>query len=132
VYNIAGWNANGLTQRIKEVEVFLNTQKIDIFLVSETHFTERNYVNIPYYITYATSHLDGRAHAGSAIIIKTDMKHHELAKYEKEHIPATNISIKDWDGNRDHLSHLLPPRHAIKKEYYSSFINSVGHRSGWR
>jgi exonuclease III len=33
VYNIAAWNANGLLQRIKE-EVFLNTQKIDVLLVS--------------------------------------------------------------------------------------------------
>jgi hypothetical protein len=55
---------------MKEVEVFLNTQKIDILLVSETHFTEQNYVNIPNYIAYATNHPDGIAHAGSAIIIK--------------------------------------------------------------
>jgi hypothetical protein len=40
VYKIAAWNANGLTQHLKEVEVFLITQKIDILLVSETHFTE--------------------------------------------------------------------------------------------
>lgn len=95
VYNIATWNANGLIQRIKEVQVFLNTQKIDILLVSETHFTEQNYVNIPNYITYATNHPDGRAHAGEAIIIRTDIKHHELAKYETDHIRATNISIED-------------------------------------
>jgi exonuclease III len=51
IYNIAAWNANGLLQRIKEVEVFVNTQKIDFLLVSETHFTEQNYVNIPNYFT---------------------------------------------------------------------------------
>jgi exonuclease III len=74
IYNIAAWNANGLLQCIKEVEVFLNTQKIDVLLVSETHFTEQNYVNIPNYITYATNHPDGRAHAGSAIIIRKGKK----------------------------------------------------------
>jgi hypothetical protein len=26
------------------------------------------------------------------------MKHHELAKYETDHIQATNINIEDWDG----------------------------------
>jgi exonuclease III len=91
VYNIAAWNANGLIQRIKDVEVFLNTQKIDIPLVSETHITEQNYVNVPYYTTYATNHPDGRAHACSAIIIRKAIKHHELAKYD--HIQAVNISI---------------------------------------
>jgi exonuclease III len=99
VYNIAAWNANGLLQRIKEVEVFLNTQKIDILLVSETHFTEQNYVNILNYITYATNHLDRRAHAGSAIIIRKNIKHHELPKYETDHIQAMNVSSEDWDGN---------------------------------
>jgi exonuclease III len=63
------WNANGLTQRMKDVEVFLNTQKIDILLVSKTHFTEQNYVKIPTYITYAINCLDGKAHAGSAVIM---------------------------------------------------------------
>jgi hypothetical protein len=56
VYNIASWNANGLTHRIKEVEVvFLNTQKIDILLVSETRCAEQNYVNIPNCISHATN-----------------------------------------------------------------------------
>jgi hypothetical protein len=93
------WNANGLIQRIKVVQVFNTTQKIDILWVSETHFTQQNYVNIPNYIIYATNHLDGRAHAGSAIIIRKDIKHNELPKYETNHIQAMNISIKDWDGN---------------------------------
>jgi exonuclease III len=52
VHNIAAWNTNGLIQVIKEVEVFLNTQKTDILLVSETHFTEQNYV-----ILQTTSHM---------------------------------------------------------------------------
>jgi hypothetical protein len=38
--------------------------------VSETHFTERNYVKIPTYTTHAASHPNGTAHAGSTIIIR--------------------------------------------------------------
>jgi hypothetical protein len=83
---------------LKEVEVFLNTQKIDILLVSEPHFTEQTYVNIPNYTTYATNHPDERAYAYSALIRRKDVKHHELAKYEVDHIQAANISIEDWDG----------------------------------
>jgi hypothetical protein len=49
------------------VEVFPNTQKTDILLVSETHFRERNYIKIPNYITHDAKYPDGRAHAGSAI-----------------------------------------------------------------
>jgi exonuclease III len=57
------WNENGLTKLVKEVEVFLNTQETDILLVSETHFTEQNFVKISTYTSYATNHPDGRDHA---------------------------------------------------------------------
>jgi exonuclease III len=125
IYNIAAWNANGLLQRIKEVEVFLNTQKIDVLLVSETHFTEQNYVNIPNYITYATNHPDGRAHAGSAIIIRKCIKHHELPKYETDHIQATIVSIEDWDGNLTISTIYCPPSHKIKPEQLNALINGI-------
>jgi exonuclease III len=36
---IAQWNANGLAQHKGEVQLFLQQNKIDILLVSETHFT---------------------------------------------------------------------------------------------
>jgi hypothetical protein len=121
-YKTPAWNANGLTQRIKEVEIFLNTQKIDNLLVSETHFTEQDSVNIPNYITYTVNHPDGRAHAGSDIIIRKYVKHHELVKYE------TNIRIEDWDENLTISAIYCPPSHTIKKQDYAAFINSLGHR----
>jgi hypothetical protein len=81
------------------VEVFLNSQKIGTLLVYETIFKGQNCVNTPNSITYATNLPDGKEHAGSAIIIRKDIKHYELAKYEMDHIQAKNISIEDWDGN---------------------------------
>jgi hypothetical protein len=69
-------------------------------LGSEPHLTELlKYTNIRNYTTHATSHPDWGSHAGSAIIIRKDIKHHELAKYETDNIQAMNISIEDSDGN---------------------------------
>lgn len=45
--------------------------KIDIFLISKSHATERTVVKIPNYTVYYAYLPDGNAHAGSAIIIKT-------------------------------------------------------------
>jgi hypothetical protein len=47
--NYSNVERNGRTQRIKYVEVLLNTQQIDILLVSETHFRGRKYTKIPNY-----------------------------------------------------------------------------------
>ena len=46
---IALWNANGVSQHRLELQIFLNTEDIDIMLISETHFTHRSYFIIPKY-----------------------------------------------------------------------------------
>lgn len=40
-------------------------------------------------------HPDGKAHGGSAILIRKDIKHYETNSYCKEHIQATSIIVED-------------------------------------
>lgn len=72
------WNANGVSQHKNEVQNLLYEKKIHIALITETHFTQNTNFNIPGYSLYKTDHPDGSAHAGSAILISSDIKHHEL------------------------------------------------------
>ena len=47
---ITQWNANGLSERRQEMEVYLNSNKIDIMLISETRYTNsRQHLSIPNY-----------------------------------------------------------------------------------
>jgi exonuclease III len=69
-------NANGLCNHIHEITPFLQRYKVDILLISETHFTPRSYVRIPNYIVYNTLHPDGTAHGGTAIVIRKTVKHY--------------------------------------------------------
>jgi len=48
-------SANGLAQHKGEVQFFLQQNKIDILLVSETHFTTKTHFQIPQYSTYYTN-----------------------------------------------------------------------------
>jgi len=52
---IAQWNVNGLGQHKGEVQLFLQQNKIDILLVSETHFITKTHFQIPQYNTYYTN-----------------------------------------------------------------------------
>ena len=70
-------NAHGLAQHILEVKYFIKANQIDILLISETHFTTKNYFNIPGYKFYHVMHPDGTAHGGSAILIRDNIKHLE-------------------------------------------------------
>ncbi len=81
VLKIVAWNANGLCQHAHELEIYLNTFNIDIILISETHLVIKSKINIKNYNIYYTNHPDGKGHGGSAIIIKSSIKHSEMRKY---------------------------------------------------
>lgn len=125
---LAIWNANGLSQHGQEVKSFLIEQEIDVMLISETHNTSRSFLKIPRYTIYHTNHPDGTAHGGTAVIIKNIIKHHEIEKYEKEHLQATSVVIEDWLGLITISAIYCPPKHAIKMEQFDHFYNSLGHR----
>lgn len=127
-YKIAVWNANGLWQHRKEVEMFLNFNNIDVFLISETHFTERNYFSIFNYNTYKTLHPDGTAHGGTAILIRKQIKHYELPQFKSPHIQATNVCITDWNGDLTVSAVYCPPRHNIRRNDFIEFFNTLGPR----
>lgn len=125
---IAIWNANGLSQHAQEMKAFINEHKLDIILVSETHFTNRSYFNIRNYTIYDTKHPDGTAHGGTAIIIKNNIKHYELQKFQKEHIQATSVVVEDWIGSLTISALYSPPKHSITKAQYLEYFKTLGTR----
>jgi exonuclease III len=75
--------------RKEEIKLFLNQNFKDVLLISETHFTTKNYFSIPRYKLYYTNHPEGTAHGGTAILIKETIEQYELLKYEEDSIQAT-------------------------------------------
>lgn len=97
-------------------------------LISETHYTTRSYLRIPKYKLYHTNHPDGTAHGGTAVIIRDNIKHHKTNSYIKNHLQATSIVVEDWSGPVTFSAVYYPPRHSIKKEQFTDFFTSLGHR----
>lgn len=125
---IALWNANGLTQHRLEVETFLINHKIDIMLISESRFTNRSYIQIPKYKIYDTKHPGGGAHGGTAIIIKANIKHNEIQKYEHDYLQATSIIVEDWNGPITISAVYCPPKHTISHQIFSKFFSTLGNK----
>ena len=67
-------------------------------LLSEAHFTDKNYLNINGYKFYHTQHPSGKAHGSTGIIIKSNIKHYELPPFQKDYLQATNVAIEDCHG----------------------------------
>ncbi|GFV37005.1 probable RNA-directed DNA polymerase from transposon X-element [Trichonephila clavipes] len=76
---IAAWNANGVRSRILEVRDFINKHSLDILLIQETHLRPGVSIRVPNYTLYRNDR-DTQIHpsGGTAILIKSSLKHHHL------------------------------------------------------
>jgi len=54
---ILQFNANGLKNHAFELETVLNNKRIDIALITETHFTKYSYIHIPGYTLIKTTQI---------------------------------------------------------------------------
>ena len=126
--NIAIWNANGLSHRLLEIKNFLQIHNIDVMLISETHFTIKNYFKLPYHEVYDTKHPDGKAHGGTAIIIKKCLNHFENEKYSEKFLQATTITIMERKGPITLSAVYCPPKYSISSETFQKFFENLGNR----
>lgn len=125
---IMAWNANGLLQHQNELQVVLNTEKIDVCLISESHFTKESFIKLKGYKTYHALHPDNTARGGSTIIIKEHIYHYEEFKYEEQHIQAVAVCVRTKRYPVIITALYCPPKHALKAAHYKSFLEKLGNR----
>lgn len=125
---IAVWNANGLTNKLNEMEFFMKEKYIDIFLISETHLTTRSYVNIRGYDFIYTNHPDGKAHAGAGLFIKSTLKYEIAEECKLDYLQAAGVKVVCNNRPINIYAIYFPPRHAIKCEEYENFFRKLSHR----
>lgn len=73
-------------------------------------------------------HPDGKAHGGSAILIKSNIRHHQSETYCKDHIQATSVVVFDWISDITISALYCPPRHTIKEEHFNDYFKTLGNR----
>lgn len=125
---IIAWNANGLNARAQELDVFLRINNIDVALISETHFTEKNFIKIMGYKAYWTLHPSGRARGGTAILIKQNILHFQQEEIKEAFMQATIITINHGGAELSLGAIYCPPRHNIARNQYVSIFNKLGPR----
>lgn len=123
---IVTWNANVLRQHETELEIFLEEQKIDICLISETYFTKESNFKIRCFITYHTLHPSNNARGGASVIIRDNIKHHEETKFSTESIQASAVQIRYKRYQFITAAIYSPPKYNIKQDKYSKFFQTLG------
>lgn len=87
------WNANGILKNINELQFTLNENKIDIAMISETHLTHKNFLNLNGYESLRADHPDGTAHGGSALLISHKIPHSPFPSHTSDNIQIIASSI---------------------------------------
>lgn len=126
--NFAVWNANGLCLHAQELKIFIKTHNLDIVLVSETHFTDRSYFNIPQFSIYSTNFPDNTAHGGAAVIINNKIKHYELPEHKEEHLQAASVMVQSTRGDLAISAIYCPPKFSIKQAQFENFFQNLGNK----
>lgn len=125
---IAVWNANGVPNKLNEIEFFMKTKHIDLFLISETHLTTKSYVKIRGYDFVCTNHPDGKAHAGAGLFIKSTIRYEIAEEFCAPYIQASGIKLVCNNRTVSIYSIYLPPRHSISCEQFENFFKKLGPR----
>ena len=112
----------------QEVLTFLHINKIDILLISESHFTNLTVFKVPHYNVYHTPHPDGTAHGGTTLIIRKIISHYELSPYQTNKIQATVVEIKTMPWRLTVAAIDSPPRRSISTDEYKDFLQTLGNR----
>ncbi|PNF19341.1 putative RNA-directed DNA polymerase from transposon X-element [Cryptotermes secundus] len=95
-------------------------------LISETHFTNKSYIKIPNFNIYHTNHPDGTAHAGTAVMIRNNIKHYEKEGYKQENIQATSVVVQEHSSEITISSIYCPPKHNNKHKDFEHFFKTLG------
>lgn len=74
------------------------------------------------YSIYAKNHPDGTAHRGTAIIIRTAIKHADLEGYKTEEIQATTVIVEDGICSYYVSSVYCPTKHKLTESLLDKYF----------
>jgi Reverse transcriptase (RNA-dependent DNA polymerase)/Endonuclease-reverse transcriptase len=106
---VSAWNANGIQARRTEFHSFITTNSIDVALLCETRLTANNRLLLANYAVYRTDRPTGRG-GGTAIAVKTGIKHHQLVLPALAQLEATGVMTTTRNGPLRIIAVYRPPR----------------------
>jgi len=97
-FKIAYWNAAGVTNKVNELEAFMNLHNLDVMMLAETklnpnQMTGANITNINGYHCYTTTRPSHFRSGGVAILIKNGIKHMALQPMGLNQLQCAPVAI---------------------------------------
>jgi len=121
------FNSNGLKNHSNELQLVLQEKRIDIALISETHFTKYAHIPIPCYQLLKTNHPDNSAHGGAAIYIKSSLSFQNLPNFCQPHLQSCAVLLHLNNIPTTLAAIYSPPRHNINIQNYIDYFSTFSH-----
>jgi hypothetical protein len=121
------WNANGILKNINELQITLIEKTIDIAMISETHLTHNNFLNIHGYETLRADHPDGTSHGGTALLISNRIPHSLFPSHSSNKLQIIASSIVLNSIPISFASAYFPPGCLFLDNEFSIFLLSLDH-----
>jgi len=119
------FNANGLKNHVNIFQNVLYDKRIDIALITETHFTTYTHIFIPGYQLIKANHPDNVAHGGVAIFIKNSIHFQPQTNYCLDHIQSCTIIVKLNNIPITVGAFYSLPRHNILNATFTDYFNTI-------
>ncbi|VVC38956.1 Endonuclease/exonuclease/phosphatase,Reverse transcriptase domain [Cinara cedri] len=119
------FNANGIKNHVIELQHVLYNRRIDIALITETHFTLYSKISIPGYFLLKTNHRDGTAHGGVAILIKSQLQFQPLPCFSHDFLQSCAISIQLNNIPVVIATVYSPPKYNITLNNLSNYFETI-------
>ena len=118
------WNANGLRTKRNDLELFARHHGLDVILVNETHLRAGCRANISGYTLHRDDRTD-RQGGGTAVYIRSQMKHYKEPTPALERAEATIIVVEQADGERIRIvSFYNPPNRLLLTDDLKALLDS--------
>lgn len=122
---ILNWNANSIKRRKNELQDFLQTEEINIVLITETHLRNSYRFNILNYKSYRNDR-EKKTEGGVAILTKRNIYHHPLPNPQhNENIVATGTKITAHNTQQMEIyATYIPPNRLLDEKRINQIINN--------
>jgi len=90
------FNTHGLRNHLNELQTTLYTKRIDIAIITETHFTKNSYSFIPRYKLINTNHPDNTLYGGVAIFVNSTLEFQVHPSFCQDYIQSCALTMKPF------------------------------------
>jgi len=121
------WNANGLKINVNELITIIYEKRIDVALITETHFILNSKFSIPGYKLISAPHPNNTVNTGLAIFSKSSLSFSVCLIIKEDFLQATINTLKINLISISIAATYCPPKHKITTLQYQQFFTSLEH-----